>query len=80
MCAAIKQMDVGANVVLITTPAAAEFVRGLGIVDEVVAFDKRGAHRSSAGRGELVASLPDGTYYARVNVAGTEITKVFVKH
>ena len=44
MCAAIKQMDVGANVVLITTPAAAEFVRGLGIVDEVVAFDKRGAH------------------------------------
>ncbi|MBL0321664.1 MAG: glycosyltransferase family 9 protein [Ignavibacteria bacterium] len=57
MCAAIKKMDAGARVVLITTPAAAEFVRGLGIVDEVVAFDKRGAHRSSAGRGELVASL-----------------------
>ncbi|MBK6291219.1 MAG: YHYH protein [Ignavibacteria bacterium] len=37
------------------------------------------AQKNSAA-GIDTASLPDGTYYARVNVAGTEITKVFVKH
>ncbi len=57
MCSAIKRLDENARVVLVTTPVAAEFVRGLGMVDDVVAFDKRGVHRSAAGRRELVASL-----------------------
>jgi heptosyltransferase-2 len=57
MCAALKKLDASARVVLITTPAAAEFVKGLGIVDEVVAFDKRGAHRSAAGRRGFIGSL-----------------------
>ena len=57
LCGAIKRMDPTAHVVLVTTPAACEFVKGLPVVDEVVAFDKRGQHRSRASRKTFASSL-----------------------
>jgi len=49
MAAAIKQSMPWAHVRLITTPAAATFVQGLDVVDEVIAFDKRGKHAGWKG-------------------------------
>ncbi len=46
-----------ARLVLVTTPSAAAFVRGLGIADEVVAFDKRGVHATAAARRDLAEQL-----------------------
>ena len=60
MCAALKRMDPNASIILVTTPAAAEFVKGLSIVDEVVAFDKRGEHRSWSARKTFASSLNAG--------------------
>ena len=69
LCSAIRTMLPDADVVLVTTPAAAEFVKGLGIVDQVVAFDKRGRHRSLASQSSLARSL-----------AGPGRTSVLVPH
>lgn len=60
LCAAIRRVRPAAEVVLVTTPAAAEFVRGLGTVDEVVAFDKRGSHRKLSDQKRLAESLSRG--------------------
>lgn len=60
LCAAIRRVLPAAEVVLVTTPAAAEFVRGLGTVDEVVAFDKRGSHRKLSDQKRLAESLSRG--------------------
>ncbi|MBU3678638.1 MAG: glycosyltransferase family 9 protein [Candidatus Kapabacteria bacterium] len=60
LCAAVRERLPNAEVVLVTTPAAAEFVRGLDVVHSVVAFDKRGHHRSLAGQGALARSLSSG--------------------
>ena len=60
LCAAVRQLLPGAEVVLVTTPAASEFVRGLDVVDRVVAFDKRGEHRSLARQRALARSLSNG--------------------
>lgn len=57
LCAAAKKLVPQARVVLVTTPAAAEFVRGLDVVDEVIAFDKRKAHRSLRSQQMLARSL-----------------------
>ena len=57
LCAASRHVLPGAEVVLVTTPAAAEFVRGLGVADEVVAFDKRGTHRKLSSQRRLAQSL-----------------------
>lgn len=38
-----------ASITLVTTPAGADAVGGASVVDHIVAFDKRGAHRGSAG-------------------------------
>ncbi len=61
LCAAVRRLIPGAEVVLVTTPAAAEFVRGLDVVDEVVAFDKRGLHKSFAAQQTLARSLSHET-------------------
>ncbi|MCX6141088.1 MAG: glycosyltransferase family 9 protein [Candidatus Kapabacteria bacterium] len=57
LCVAIKRMDPSQHVVLVTTPQAAEFVRGLGVVDEVIAFDKRGEHSTSSAQKALALSI-----------------------
>jgi len=59
LCAAIKRRHADARVVLITTPQAASFVKGLDVVDEVVSFDKRGEHRSHNARAALLLSIQD---------------------
>lgn len=67
LCVAIKRRDAGARVVLITTPQASAFVQGLNIVDEVIAFDKRGEHRSKSARASLVSRIKvDGSTVALV--------------
>ncbi len=57
VCVALRNAYPTARIVLVTTPAAASFVDGLGVVDTVVAFDKRGAHAGSSARASLARSL-----------------------
>lgn len=60
LCAAVRRRMPNAEVVLVTTPVAAEFVRGLDCVHAVVAFDKRGEHKSLAAQRALASSLSRG--------------------
>lgn len=60
LCAAVRRLLPSAEVVLVTTPAAAEFVRGLDAVHTVVSFDKRGQHRSLAAQRLLARSISHG--------------------
>jgi heptosyltransferase-2 len=60
LCAAIRRVRPGAEVVLVTTPVAAEFARGLAAVDEVVAFDKRVKHKKLSAQKHLAKSLSRG--------------------
>lgn len=45
------------EIVLVTTPVGADITRGVPFVDRTVAFDKRGAHRSTAGMRDLVSAV-----------------------
>ena len=47
----------GATLSLVTTPAGAEVVAGVGFIDCVFAFDKRGEHRSTSGMRTLAQQL-----------------------
>ncbi|MFM8771097.1 MAG: glycosyltransferase family 9 protein [Candidatus Kapaibacterium sp.] len=60
LCAAVRRQLPNTEVVLVTTPAAAEFVRGLECVHAVVAFDKRGQHKSLSSQRALASSLSRG--------------------
>ncbi|HRK04582.1 MAG TPA: glycosyltransferase family 9 protein [Chlorobiota bacterium] len=53
--AALKQSNPSHSVVLVTTPMAADFVRGLPYVDDVIVFDKRRQHASAAAMKTLAA-------------------------
>lgn len=57
LCAAIKKIDVEADVVMVTTPAASGIAERCDAVDEVVVFDKRARHRSSSARTALARNL-----------------------
>ena len=57
LCAALRDLFPGARIIFITTPLAAEFLRGLSVVDEVVAFDKRRDHRSISSLRALASSI-----------------------
>jgi heptosyltransferase-2 len=57
VCVALRRAFPDARIVLVTTPAAASFVDGIGVVDAVVAFDKRGAHASASARAALASQL-----------------------
>lgn len=56
LCAAIRQLMPDARIVFITTPTAAGFIDGLPYTDDVVAFDKRGVHRSGKGLRALISA------------------------
>jgi heptosyltransferase-2 len=45
------------RIVLVTTPQAADFMMGLPFADDVVAFDKRGEHRSASAMRALARSV-----------------------
>lgn len=57
LCAAVKQRLRGATVTFVTTPSAAAMLSETDVVDRVVAFDKRGQHRSWKQQRELASSL-----------------------
>lgn len=57
LCVAIKQYDVNAEVVLVTTPAASGIAERCDAIDNVVVFDKRARHRSASARKTLARNL-----------------------
>ncbi len=57
LCAAVKQVWADARVTLVTTPAAADMLAHVACVDSVVAFDKRGKHRTMSEQRLLAQSL-----------------------
>ncbi|MBU3698738.1 MAG: glycosyltransferase family 9 protein [Candidatus Kapabacteria bacterium] len=57
LCAALRRSYPEAQIVFITTPMAADFLKGLSVADDVVAFDKRRTHRSISSVRALAASL-----------------------
>lgn len=57
LCVAVKKILPQAHISLVTTPAAADMVRGVASVDSVVVFDKRGKHRTLAQQSQLARSL-----------------------
>lgn len=57
MAVALKQAMPWARIRLVTTPAAAAVVDELGVVDEVIAFDKRGKHAGWQGMKDLARQL-----------------------
>ncbi len=57
LCKALRNLPGVDRVALVTTPAAAEALRNQGVADVVMAYDKRGVHRSRAARQELLSEL-----------------------
>jgi len=57
LCAAVKKRFPHSHIIMVTTPAASDLVRGLSITDDVVAFDKRNVHKSIGQQHQLAASL-----------------------
>lgn len=57
LCAAIKEYDAEAHVVMVTTPAASGIAERCHAIDEVVVFDKRARHRSASARTALARNV-----------------------
>lgn len=57
LCQAVKNVFPQAHLTFITTPSAAAMVAGVRCIDRIVAFDKRGKHKTLRGQRELAAEL-----------------------
>lgn len=69
LCAAVRKQFPHSKIIMVTTPAASDLLRGLSIIDDVIAFDKRNTHKGIRQQRQLAGSL-----------ASTESTTVLVPH
>ncbi len=60
LCAAVRKQFPHSQIIMVTTPAASDMLRGLGIIDDVIAFDKRNAHKGIRQQHQLAGSLSSG--------------------
>ncbi|HBB25917.1 MAG TPA: hypothetical protein DCZ59_06585 [Bacteroidetes bacterium] len=60
LCAAVRKKFPHWRIIMVTTPAASDLLRGLSIIDDVIAFDKRNAHKGIRQQHQLAGSLSSG--------------------